>query len=86
MLFYGMGIYILHTRYNFQEGSCQLLGMDLLTISKLKWPGSDGMCLFLILRNPFFFYHKQTPDFTSVLFHKDALLQSALYDEHILVQ
>lgn len=79
MLFDGLGIYILHTRLNFQEGSCQLLGMDLLTISVLKCLGTDGMCLFLILPTPVLLYHKQTPDFTSVFFQKVALLQGQPY-------
>lgn len=79
MLFDGLGIYILHTRLNFQEGSCHLLGMDLLTISVLKCPGTNDMCLFLILWTPVLLYHKQFPDFTSVLFCKVAFLQVQPY-------
>lgn len=75
MLFDGLGRYILHTRLNFQEGSCQSPGMDLLTIFVLKCPGTDGMCLLFTFWTPVLLYHKQFPDFASVLFHKVALVQ-----------
>lgn len=78
MLFDGLGICILHTRLNFQEDSCQLFGMDLLTISVLKCLSTDGMCLFLILWTPVL-YHKQIPDFALVLFCKVPLLQGQPY-------
>lgn len=44
-----------------------------------KCPGTDGMCLFLILWTPVLLCHKQIPDFTSVLFWKVALLQGQPY-------